>query len=78
MGFSCSIFSPTSLQHLQAMDTSESYIFGLLMIEDNTGASLEVVEKAPDALDKFSTSSIADPMIRNWTRLVRENVVLMV
>jgi hypothetical protein len=31
-----------------------------------------------EALDKFSTLSIADPTIRNWIRSMREDVVLMV
>jgi hypothetical protein len=58
--------------------TTVGYMFGFLMIEDNTGDSPEAVELALEALDKFSTSSIADPTIRNWIHLVREDVVLMI
>jgi hypothetical protein len=72
----------TGLQHLcQVMDkghTTTGYIFGFLMIEDNTGASPEEVKQALEALDKFSTLSIADPAMRNWIRLVQEDVVFMV
>jgi hypothetical protein len=46
--------------------TTVGYMFGFLTIEDNTGASLEVVKQALEALDKFSMSSIADLTIRNW------------
>jgi hypothetical protein len=52
-------------------------MFGFLMIEDNTGGSPEAVEQALQALYKFSISSIADLMIKNWIRLVDEDVVLM-
>jgi hypothetical protein len=72
----------TGLQHLrQAMDrgyTTAGYIFGFLMIKDNTGALPEVVEQALEALDKFSTHSIANLMIRNWICSMRKDVVLMV
>jgi hypothetical protein len=53
-------------------------MFRFLMIEDSTSTSPKVVEQALEALDKFSTPSIADPMIKNWIRSVREDVVLMV
>jgi hypothetical protein len=55
--------------------TIAGYMFDFLMIEDNAGAS---IEPALEALDKFSMSSIADPTIKNWIHLVREDVVLMV
>jgi hypothetical protein len=58
--------------------TIVGYMFDFLMIEDNTGASPEAVEQALEALDKFSTSSIADPMIRNWIHSAHKDVVLMV
>jgi hypothetical protein len=45
--------------------TTAGYMFGFLMIEDNTGDSPEAVELALEALDKFSTSSIADPHCPN-------------
>jgi hypothetical protein len=40
------------------------YMFGILTIKCNT--SPEVVEQAPEHLDKFMTPSITDTMIRNW------------
>jgi hypothetical protein len=58
--------------------TTAGYIFDFLTIEHNTGASPEAVDQALEALDKFSTLSIADPMIRNWIHSVREDVVLMI
>jgi hypothetical protein len=70
------------LRHLhQAMDrghTTMGYMFAFLTIEDNTGTSPEVVEQALEALDKLSTSSTTDLMIRNWIRSMCEDVVLMV
>jgi hypothetical protein len=72
----------TGLQHLcQDKDrghTTVGYMFGFLTIENNTGASPEAVEQALEALDKFSTPFIADPMIKNWIRSVCEDDVLMV
>jgi hypothetical protein len=53
-------------------------MFRFLMIEDSTSTSPKVVEQALEALDTFSTPSIADSMIKNWIRSVREDVVLMV
>jgi hypothetical protein len=58
--------------------TTVGYIFGFLMIEHNTDASPEAVEQVLEALDKFSRSSIADQMIRNWICSVHEDDVLTV
>jgi hypothetical protein len=58
--------------------TTAGYMFGFLMIENNTNVSPEVVKKALDALDKLSTPSIIDPTIRNWIHSVRKDAVLMV
>jgi hypothetical protein len=48
------------------------------MIKDNTSTLPETDEQALEALDNFSTSSIADPTFRNWIHSVCEDVVLMV
>jgi hypothetical protein len=57
--------------------TTVGYMFGFLMV-DNTGTLPKAVEQVLEVLDKFSVLSIADPTIRNWIRLVREDAVLMV
>jgi hypothetical protein len=53
-------------------------MFVFLMIKDNISTLPETDEQALEALDNFSTSSIADPTSRNWIHSVREDVVLMV